>query len=98
MDLSIEHRLTEVEGKAERNTGRIKKLESEHEALNNLATSVALMAERQAVMNKSVATLTTKVDALENKPGENWDKLVTAALGAVAGAFMAWLLSGAPGV
>lgn len=98
MDLNIEHRLTELEAKTQRNEGRIKKLESEHEALNKMATSVALMAERQEVMNKSVATLTSKVDALENKPGEMWEKLVTAALGAVAGAFVAWVLSGTPGV
>ena len=98
MDLEHERRLTEVESKADRNEGRIKKLESEHEALNKLATSVAVMAERQDTMNHNVETLAEKVDSIESRPAERWEKLVSAIVGALAGAFIAWLISGANGV
>lgn len=98
MDLEHERRLTEVESKALRNEGRIKKLEGEHEALNKLATSVAVMAERQETMNHNVETLTEKVDSIESKPAERWDKLISTIIGALAGAFIAWLVTGAPGL
>ena len=81
-----------------RNEGRIKKLEASHEALNNLATSVAVMAERQKTTNENLETLTEKVDSIENKPAERWDKLVSTIIGALAGAFIAWIATGAPGL
>lgn len=98
MDLDHERRLTEVEAKAARNEGRIKKLEGEHEAIHQLATSVAVMAEQMKTMNANVDELSEKVDTLEGKPAERWDKLVSAIIGALAGAFIAWVASGAPGI
>ena len=98
MDLEHERRLTDVEAKADRNEGRIKKLEESHEALHQLATSVAVMAEKQDTMNANVEKLTEKVDLIESKPAERWDNLIGALIGAVGGAFIAWFASGAPGL
>ena len=95
-DLAL--RLQETTDRSVRNEGRIKKLEGEHEVLHQLATSVAVMAEQLKTMNENVDTLTGKVDALEEKPGKRWDGLVDKLLFAVAGAFLAWVLTGAPGV
>ena len=95
-DLAL--RLQETTDRSVRNEGRIKKLEGEHEVLHQLAPSVAVMAEQLKTMNENVDTLTGKVDALEDKPGKRWDGLVDKLLFAVAGAFLAWVLMGAPGV
>lgn len=95
-DLAL--RLQETTDRSVRNEGRIKKLEGEHEVLHQLATSVAVMAEQLKTMNENVDTLTGKVDALEEKPGKRWDGLVDKLLFSVAGAFLAWVLMGAPGV
>lgn len=81
-----------------RNEGRIKKLEEAHEVLHQLATSVAVMAEKMDTMSKSVSAITAKVEEIENKPAERWDKLISTIIGALAGAFIAWLVSGAPGM
>ena len=81
-----------------RNEGRIKKLEEAHEVLHTLATSVAVMAEKMDVMNKSVETLNSKVDEIESRPAEQWNKVGSTGLGALVGAFVTWLASGAPGV
>jgi hypothetical protein len=81
-----------------RNEGRIKKLEEEHEVLHKLATSVAVMAEKMDTMNKSMDFLTAKVDEIESKPAKQWDKVVTAIIGAFVGAFASWVASGAPGL
>lgn len=98
MDLDHERRLTEVEAQAKRNEGRIKKLEGEHEVLNRLVTAVEVMATKQNTMGESVDRLEKKADAIEGKPAQQWDKLVGAIIGAAAGAFAAWVLSGAPGL
>ena len=94
--LAIAHQKTE--DRSLRNEGRIKKLEDAHEVLHTLATSVAVMAEKMDVMNRSVESLSTKVDEIENRPAEHWNKVVSTSIGALAGAFITWLVSGAPGL
>ena len=44
--------LQKTADRAERNTGRIKKLEEEHEAIHQIATSVAVMAEKMDSMKE----------------------------------------------
>ena len=87
-----------TEDRSLRNEGRIKKLETEHEVLHQLATSIAVMAEKMEAMSKSVNSLADKVEEIENKPAERWDKVVTAIIGAVVGAFVGWVAAGAPGM
>lgn len=91
-------KLQETTDRSTRNEGRIKKLEAENDVLHELATSVAVMAEQLKNMITSVDTLSSKVDDLEKKPGKRWDGLVDKAVWAVAGAVIAWLAAGAPGL
>lgn len=85
-------KLQKTDDRSIRNEGRIKKLESEHEVLQQLATSVAVMAEQIKTMNGSVTTLTDKVDKLEEKPGKRWDSVVDKIIWAVLAAVIAFLL------
>jgi SMC interacting uncharacterized protein involved in chromosome segregation len=85
-------KLQEVTDRSLRNEGRIKKLETEHEVLHELATSVAVMAQRMETMNQNVTTLTSKVDEIENKPAKRFDAIVDKALWAVLGAIVAFML------
>lgn len=87
-----------TEDRSLRNEVRIKKLEEEHEVLQQLATAVAVMAERMKTMSENVNGLTKKVEEIESKPGQRWDKLISATLGALAGAFIAWIVAGTPGL
>ena len=87
-----------TEDRSLRNEGRIKKLENEHETLHSLATSIAVMAEKMEAMNKSVKGLADKVEEIESKPVERWDKVVTTIIGAVVGGFVGWIIAGAPGM
>ena len=48
-------------------------------------------------MNTNVEKLTEKMDSIEGKPAERWDKLISTVIGALAGAFIAWIASGMPG-
>lgn len=86
-------KLQETTDRSLRNEGRIEKLEGKHEVLEQLVTSVAVMAEQMKNMNKSVSTLTDKVDAIEEKPGKRWDSLVDKIVWAVAAALIGFILA-----
>jgi uncharacterized coiled-coil protein SlyX len=86
-------KLQETTDRSLRNEGRIKKLESEHDVLQKLSTSVAVMAEQIKTMNSSVQTLTGKVDKLEEKPAERWDGLVDKIIWAVAAALLGYVFA-----
>ena len=86
-------KLQETTDRSLRNEGRIKKLESEHEVLQQLVTSVAVMAEQMKHMNASVSTLNEKVDAIEEKPGKRWDSLVDKIVWAVCAALIGFILA-----
>lgn len=93
MDLEHERRLADVEARAKSNTHRLDKVEEQQEAINNLATSVAVMAERVSSTGDKVDVLVDDVQSLKDKPAKRWDGLVEKALWAVAAAVITFLLS-----
>ena len=95
---NIIRQLQQVDDRSQRNEGRIKKLETENQVLHELAKSVAVMTEQLKTMNANIHSLDEKVDDLESKPAKRWESLVGVIIGAVAGAFIAWLCSGTPGL
>lgn len=86
-------KLQETTDRSVRNEGRIKKLESEHEVLQKLATSTAVMAEQIKTMNANVQTLNSKVDKLEEKPAKRWEGLVDKIIWAIAAALIGFALA-----
>jgi t-SNARE complex subunit (syntaxin) len=93
MDLEHERRLTEVEERSKSNSHRLDKLEESTEAINRLATSMEVMAERQEQVVETVGKLDTKVTALEEKPAKRWDGLVDKIVWAIAAAFIGFVLA-----
>ena len=87
-------KITEVESRSKSNTHRIDTMEKNQEALQSLATSVAVIATQQDSMRKTVESIDDKVSVLEKKPGKRWDSLVEKILLVIAGAFLAWLMGG----
>lgn len=93
MDLEHEKRLTEIESRSKSNTKRIDKLEEQTEAINRLATSMAVMAEKQIEINNTVTMLDGKVTAIEKKPAKLWEALVEKVIWAVVAAVVGFLLA-----
>ena len=85
-------KLQETTDRSIRNEGRIKKLEDKQEAVEKLATSVAVMAEQMKQMNTNVSNLNHKVDEIEGRPAKRWDAIVGAALAAIVAAVMGYAL------
>lgn len=86
-----EHRLTQVEERSKSNTKRIDKLEEQTAAIDKLATSMAVMAEKQDETNTIVTKLDGKVTALEAKPAKRWDALVEKVVWAVVSLVIGYL-------
>lgn len=93
MDMEHERRLTEVESRSKSNTKRIDKLEEQTEAINRLATSMAVMAEKQDETTNIVTKLDDKVTAIEQKPAKRWEALVEKVIWAVVAAVVGFLLA-----
>jgi predicted nucleic acid-binding Zn-ribbon protein len=93
MDLEHERRLTEVEERSKSNSHRLDKLEESTEAINRLATSMEVMAERQEKVADTVSKLDGKVTALEEKPGKRWDGLIDKIVWAIAAALIGFALA-----
>lgn len=89
----MEHRLTAVEDRAKSNQRRIEKLETSTEALNRMASSMEVMAEKQARVADAVDELDGKVTALEAKPARRWDDLVSKLILVAITALVTGLLS-----
>lgn len=94
MDENLAVALQEVKDRSLRNEGRIKKLEENQQALNDLALSVRELATDQDNMKSDITEIKTDVKALTAKPAKRWDSLVDKLLYAIVGAFAAWLLTG----
>lgn len=91
-------KITEVEQRAKNNTHRIEAVERRQEALTELTTTVGILATKQENVETDVKEIKAGVNSLMEKPAKRWDGLVDKLLYAIAGAFLAWLISGLPGV
>lgn len=98
MDLDHEKRLTAVEDRAKSNTHRLEEVEKRQDNLDELVASVAVFAKEQEHIQQDVQEIKADVKALTDKPAKRWEGLVDKILLVLAGAFVAWLASGAPGV
>ncbi|WP_352416392.1 hypothetical protein [Oscillibacter ruminantium] len=94
----LEVKVAEIDQRSKYNTHRLTDLEEKYDVLNRLATAVEVLATKQSGLEKSVNGLVAKVDAIESKPAKRWDGLVDKMLFAAAGAFIAWIAAGMPGM
>ena len=93
MQISIEHRLTEVEERSKSNTHRLDELEKRQDDLDELVSVVKVLAVREEAVENDVKEIKADVKILTSKPAERWDSLVDKAIWAVAGAVLAYILA-----
>lgn len=98
MDFDHERRLTEVESRSKSNTHRLDDVEKRQDNLDKLVASVSVLKTEQDHIQTDVREIKQDVKGLTEKPAERWDKLISTIIGALAGAFIAWIAAGAPGL
>lgn len=93
MEISVEHRLTEVEERSKSNTHRLDELEKRQDNLDDLVSTVKVLAVREETVENDVKEIKADVKALTSKPGQRWDSLMDKIIWAVAGAVLAFILA-----
>ena len=94
-EVELEHRLTAAEKLAGSNRHRLDAVEERQGNLEQLASSVKVLATRQETVETDVKEIKSDVKVLAEKPGKRWDgivdKLIWAALAAGLGFLLAQL-------
>ena len=88
----IEHRLTELEQRASSNTHRIDGHDEEIKTLRDLFSTIKELATEVKYMREKLNENVTRLDKLESKDGDKWEKfkwiivagVVTIVLGYIA--------------
>ena len=92
-EAEIAGRLSAVEQRSKSNSHRLDTLEKQTEALNTLATSVAVMAEKVEITGAKVDGLCTDVQELKAEPGKRWKGVVEKVIYIVVAAVVGFILA-----
>lgn len=93
MQLDNEHRLTAVEERSKSNTRRIDDLEKRQDNLDDLVSTVKVLALREENVEKDVKEIKSDVKNLADKPAKRWDGLVDKIILTVAAAVVGFILA-----
>ncbi len=85
--------ISAVEQRGKSNSHRLDTLEKHTEALNTLATSVAVMAEKVETTGEKVDGLCTDVQELKSEPGKRWKLVVEKVIYIVVSAVVGFILA-----
>lgn len=92
-EAEMERRLTTVEDRAKSNTHRLDEMEKRQDDLDQLVSSVAVMAKEMEYIKNDVKEVKSAVQELSSKPGKRWEAIVDKVLWAVLAAVIAFLLA-----
>ena len=93
MDLAHEKRLTEVEERAKSNSHRLDAIEKRQDNLDELVSTVKVLAVREENVENSVEEIKADVKTLTGKSGQRWDNLVDKIILTVAAAIVGFVLA-----
>ena len=92
-EMQMEQRLTAVEQRCKSNGHRIDKMEERQEALDKLATSVALMTQEQKAIKEDILEVKKDVKSLTSLPAKRWNDVVEKIVWLVIGGAVAAMLA-----
>ena len=93
MPIEQEHRLTQVEDLVKSNTHRIEELEKRQDNLDDLVTTVKVLATREENVENNVKEIKADVKKLTDKPAKRWDSLTDKVILTVAAAIIGFILA-----
>lgn len=93
MEIKFEHRLTEVEERSKSNQHRIEDMEKRQDNLEELTTTVRVLATREENVENTVKEIKEDVKTLTDKPAKRWDGLVDKTILTIAAAIIGFILA-----
>lgn len=82
-----------IDDRSKNNSHRLDELEKRQDNLDNLVSSVQVLAAKQDVIETDVKEIRSDVKHLSGKPGRRWDAIVDKLVWAVLAAFVAYMLA-----
>ena len=82
-----------ADDRSKSNSHRLDELEKRQDNLDNLVSSVKVLATKQDVMETDVKEIKADVKNLTQKPGKRWDAIVEKLIWAVLAAMVAFILA-----
>lgn len=93
MDLDHEKRLTDVEARCRSNTHRIDDLEKRQDNLDELVSTVKVLAVREENVESDVKEIKSDVKELASKPAKRWDSVVDKIIMIIVAAVVGYILA-----
>ena len=93
MEPNIEHRLTEVEARSKSNTKRLDEVEKRQDDLDDLVTTVKVLATREENVESDVKEIKRDVKDMASNSGKRWDELVDKIIWAIAAAVVGFVIA-----
>lgn len=93
MDLTHEQRLTEVEARSKSNSHRIDDLEKRQDNLDELVSTVKVLAVREENVETDVKEIKNDVKSLTEKPAKRWNSVVNTIITTVVAAIVGFMLA-----
>lgn len=93
MEISNEHRLTEVEERSKSNARRIEEIEKRQDNLDELVGTVKVLAVREERVEGDVKEIKKDVKTLTDKPAKRWESLVSQIITILAAAIIGFILA-----
>lgn len=91
MEINIDRRLTAVEDRSKSNTKRLDEMEKRQDDLEELVSTVKVLAVREEAVENDIKEIKSDVKTLTSKPGKQWDSLVNAVIVASVGALVGFI-------
>ena len=93
MDLTHEQRLTEVEARSKSNSHRIDDLEKRQDNLDELVSTVKVLAVREENVETDVKEIKSDVKSLAGKPAKRWEAIVSTIITTVVAAILGFMMA-----
>lgn len=93
MEVQNEHRLTALEDRAKSNTKRLDEVEKRQDDLDELISTVKVLAVREENVENDVKEIKTEVKTLTTKPAKKWDNLTNQIITIIVAAVLGFVLA-----
>lgn len=93
MQMEAEHRLTSLEDRTKSNTHRINEIEQRQNDLDELVSTVKVLADREERVEDDVKEIKNDVKSLTAKPGKRFDNIVDKIILTIIAAVIGFLLA-----
>ena len=92
MDLEHEKRLTEVESRSKSNTKRIDDMEKRQDNLDDLVSTVKVLADREKRVEDDVKEIKLSVNEIKEKPTKRLDGIIDKIIFTIVGGVVGYML------